>query len=335
MSEAYRHILEQELDVIDRIESLSHVEADQNNPLSPILSDLLKHYKRLLKQNKKFIKIGDHQQAEIYRINEILEKKNAELTALNNKIKKQNAIIIQQEKLSILGDIVASSTHELSTPLLSLTLGLNMIKRYVHELRSFFDLDSDRTTLLEKEYFVESHRYYPEDLALIFDALEKIRSQMNNMKSFIKFQDAAQDFNVNDELETTISIMNYMLLSNIKVQCDFETGLPLIHGNAALLNQVFFNLIKNATDSKRPGTEALLIIRTYSQKQKIVIEFIDNGKGEDPFLTNNFFHERFSAKSDDKGIDFSLCKEIIEQYNGNISIKNKLGIGTTVKLVLA
>lgn len=100
-----------------------------NNLLIKPFSALLKYYKSTLRQNKKLVKIGDNQQAELNRINEILNTKNHALKTAYKKIQEQESKIINQEKLAILGDITASVAHEISTPLMALTMGLEKIIR--------------------------------------------------------------------------------------------------------------------------------------------------------------------------------------------------------------
>lgn len=254
----------------------------------------------------------------------LLKKQNAQIL-------KQEATLIQQEKLVTLGDMTASIAHEINTPLLALTIGFNKFINYVDILRNNYISNKKSEA---DQYFLSSHNGYSIDIDLLRGALEQIRKQIQNMKSFIKFQDSSKKFSINKELNITISIMNYKILSNIEVIKTYADDLPPVNGNAAQINQVFMNLIKNAIEAKKEKTKSILKITTYESNGYVCVDFEDNGKGMSSQTIENLLHDKYIPKENGTGIGISLCKEIIDNHNGQILIESELEIGSKIIIML-
>lgn len=266
----------------------------------------------------------------------VLEKQKEELKSQKEalqdafeKLQKQETLIIQQEKLVVLGDITASVAHEISTPLMAITVGLEKFKRYFDFIRAEYSKFISINENTMDEYMQKVHDKYDKHFLTIFNALDRIRKQVTNMKSFIKFQEAIEDFNVNDEIELTLNIMNYKILSNMDLDIDLDKAIPSIKGNGAQMNQVFMNLIKNAVDAVRKDVPGKLAVKTYQDENSIYVSMSDNGKGIDNDHLPCLFAERFTTKKDGAGLGLSICRDIIEHHNGEIVVSSIVNEGTT------
>lgn len=275
-----------------------------------------------------------HRTAELSEKNEILNNKNEELESANSQIRSQQAMLIQHEKLAILGDLTASMAHEISTPLMSVRIGLDKLYKYVDQLRMYFDQQISREDLSFNELFRNRHQHYSRDIQLYNTSLDRIGHQLDNMKSFIKFQKTTDSFNLNDEIETTLNILHFRLLSSAEVLKDLSSGLPMIPGNAAQFNQVFMNLIKNAVEAAVPGVPLRIAIRTMKKDHAVLLEIEDNGQGLSPDVSEKLCKEKFSTKQDHAGLGLWICKEVLDQHQGTIQIASQPGQGTIVRIVL-
>lgn len=267
------------------------------------------------------------------RVTNLLDLSMAVQTQIQlQEIKRKEAMLIQQEKISALSDITASVAHEINTPLLALAFGRNQMQTYVDSLRETFTIPEK---LKKDKSFMLRHGKYEKNMELFELGLKQIRQQVVNMKSFIKFQDKTEDFDINQELETTLNILNFTLLSYMDVEKDFNPELPIISGNAAQINQVFMNLIKNAKEAKKEGSQkGLLKIKTTEDAEKVYISISDNGVGINKDQLPRIFDEHFTTKENAAGIGLSAVRETIKNHDGNISVESKLGKGTTFTIEL-
>lgn len=92
-----------------------------------------------------------------------------------------------------------------------------------------------------------------------------------------------------------------------------------INGDENQLSQVFLNLLKNAMQALEGRTDGVISLRV-SQTEHILIEIADNGIGIPEELQEKVFIPFFTTKSEGTGIGFSLCKQIIRQHQGHLSI---------------
>lgn len=259
--------------------------------------------------------------------NEILLEQKSELETANEQIKKQEAMLIQQGNLAILKDITASITHEINTPLLTISLISGNLKNYLPTLY-------DAAKIKDDQAYNNTYELYEEDSTMLQDALNQIRQQLLNLKSFIKFQDHSDNFNINEEIETTLSILNFKLLTDITIVKDLDQTIPHIKGSAALMNQVLMNLIKNAVDAKKDKTSGIIKIKTYEKENNIIIEIIDNGIGINYSDLARLFKNNFTTKKNGLGIGLRLSHEIIRKLGGIIEAENNPDSGTTFRILL-
>jgi len=96
-------------------------------------------------------------------------------------------------------------------------------------------------------------------------------------------------------------------------------------------------LIENAIEAIREkNCKGLLFIKTYCNKDKIVVKINDNGIGMSNKTKDRVFEKFYTTKSNNKGtgLGMSITKRIIEEHEGNIEIESKLNAGTTITVNL-
>lgn len=241
-------------------------------------------------------------------------------------------MLADQEKLALLGDIAGSIAHEINTPLVAATLGMDKITQYTHTLREFYE--QHHTTEFQDEQMNRFHQKYPQQVELIKKALNHLTRQMTNLKHFVKFQDVQENFNVNLEIETALGILGFKMGNEMEITKNLDPNLPEITGNASALEQVFMNLIKNAFEAKHENRPGQLAIKTYADPTSIYLEFKDNGTGITSDNLKKLFRKKFTTKQTGTGFGLSLSNEIIQRHRGKILVASTPGEGTTFTVVL-
>ncbi|MCX8010350.1 MAG: ATP-binding protein, partial [Ignavibacteria bacterium] len=119
--------------------------------------------------------------------------------------------------------------------------------------------------------------------------------------------------------------MNKFKDANIKLNLD---KVPLAEFDAEQIEHVLVNILNNAVENR---SDVTIKISTYFDvtNQEIVVQISDNGKGINPNLTSELFLTKINNDSDARGIGLKMCKKIIENHQGKISVLSDVGNGTT------
>ena len=234
------------------------------------------------------------------------------------------ATIIKQKRLSeVITDFINNMTHELKTPIATISLSSEMIMR--------LDLDDD----LEK-----AKKY----AGIIFKENKRLETQVERVLNISTL----------DTENTTLnkkSLDFHELLAEVKDTFDFNQlangGKILIENNASVftiqadpihITNVVYNLLDNAV--KYSTTKPLISITTKNERNHLVIEIKDNGIGirkEDlKMIFDKFYRVSTGNIHDIKGFGLGLfyVKLIINEHNGSIDVKSKLGEGSTFTIKL-
>ncbi len=232
---------------------------------------------------------------------------------LDNKLKAQYNLSILQE------DFLNSISHELRSP-------LGFIKGYTTTLLrqdATWDQDTQRDFLeiIERETNNLSR--------LIDDLLDSSRLQSGQLA--FEFQDVSLESLIRDEVNR--SALNR---PEQKVVLEFSEKLPRLLADPRRLAQVFDNLLIN---SQKYAPEAKITISVTTSGENVTILFSDDGPGINPkslpMVFTKFFRDPESAgKARGSGLGLSICKQIIELHNGEISVSSPPGSGAIFKIVL-
>ncbi len=226
-------------------------------------------------------------------------------------LKETQAQLIQAEKLSAIGQLIAGVAHELNNPLAA-------IMGYAQ--------------LLTTEDVDEGIR---RDLGKIYLQAQRAAKIVQNLLTFARAQRSGerQLVNVNEILERTLEMRAYQLrVDGIEVATQLDPRLPKTMADANQLQQVFLNLINNAQDAMLEYRGAgHLQIRTESRENTIRISFRDDGPGLSPEAQKHIFEPFFTTKEVGRGtgLGLSICFGIISQHGGRIWAESEPNKGAT------
>jgi signal transduction histidine kinase len=143
-----------------------------------------------------------------------------------------------------------------------------------------------------------------------------------------------QSVNLHEGIDNTLVILRSKLKKGINVTREYGKDIPHVYGYGSELNQVWTNLLHNATDAL--NDKGLIMIRTYRESNWAVVEIEDSGPGIPPEIQSRIFDPFFTTKDLGKGTGLGLSITygiVTEKHKGNISLMSRPGMTRfTVKL---
>ena len=299
-------------------------------------------------------------QGELRRANEDLEKRVSErthdLSLTLKRLKESEAQLVQSEKMSSLGQMVAGVAHEINSPLAyvknsvatardrmpDLRDALSQAERLLGILRSetpdegdlqaCFNVLEARLARLRKEHVLE-------DLdALTKDGLhgiEQIVDLVQNLRNFSRLdRSKVASFNVNEGVRATLLIAKPALR---KIDVERHLGeVPSITCSPSQVNQVLLNLVTNSAQAMDKPRGRISVTTRPAGTTAVVIEVEDNGKGIAGDAIARVFDPFYTTKEVGKGtgLGLSIAYKIVTQHGGRIEVRSTLGIGTVVTVTL-
>ena len=291
--------------------------------------------------------------------NESLERRvierTHELSEALRHLKESEAQLIQSEKMSSLGQMVAGVAHEINTPLAYVKNSLGSVHdrlpqilaavEHSEKLLALLRTGKSNPDALNKQYAytaallakLKQERVLTELGGLVRDGLYGIGEMaeiVGNLKDFSRLdRSKVASFNLNDGLTSSLGLARHML-KEVKVT-RLLGEIPAITCAPSQINQVFLNLITNAAQALPPaGGEITLTTRP--DNDGVAVEVADNGKGIAPEVLPKIFDPFFTTKEIGKGtgLGLSISYKIVQQHGGRLEVASEAGKGTRFTLWL-
>jgi len=274
-----------------------------------------------IEETKKLTKSLTESRIEKKYVNE-LEDKNRNLEELYNELKETQSQLIQSEKMSSLGQLVAGVAHELNNPIGYLYANMKELQKYIEILRG--QSDSEEGT---------SSEYLHDDIKQIIlesmEGSERVKSIVENLRKFSRLDEAEFKYaDIHEGLVSTIMLVKKELGDRIKLHKDF-IDIPKINCMPGQLNQVFLNLFLNAIQAIEG--EGNVWVSTKLKDDKVLIKIKDDGKGIPKKSIDKIFEPFYTTKPTGMGtgLGLSISYGIIQEHGGEIKVKSKKDHGTT------
>jgi len=180
----------------------------------------------------------------------------------------------------------------------------------------------------------------------IYLDIERIEQIVDHARKFSSQQKDHIEklFTVNSVVDNALSLIGKQCTKNsITLKLDLKKNIGRINGNPYKLEQVLINILSNAKDALLAKDNTVtgsfnkqIAILTYKNENNTIIKINDNGIGIKPELKDSIFKSFYTTKKfgEGTGLGLSIAQEIIEEFEGNISISSDYMKGTTVEIQL-
>jgi signal transduction histidine kinase len=279
----------------------------------------------------------------------VVERTEALSEALEN-LQRSHLQLVQSEKMSALGELVAGIAHEMNNPIgcivnnvapaMDYVSGITTVLKFYqdHFPTSIAKLD-DALGSLDVEFALQD---LPKILKTIKLSADRIKDLSISLRNFSRSDSTSQEAcNLHDSLDSTLTILGHRLKADKnrpKIEMLKSYGeLPEIVCYPSLLNQVFMNVLANAIDALENSATPQIQIHTETINQQAIIRISDNGIGMSEDTKQQAFEQLFTTKGVGKGtgLGLSISRQIIEEkHHGKISFASELNQGTEFTIVL-
>ncbi|WP_375471210.1 sensor histidine kinase [uncultured Nostoc sp.] len=287
---------------------------------------------------------------------EELNEKNTTLKQALQTLKRTQLQMIQSEKMSALGQMVAGVAHEINNPVNFIYGNLTHLSEYIQGLFRALQLYQQHypnpPQTLHTELDKLELEFLQEDLTNILDSMqigtERISTIVVSLRNFSRLDEAElKAVDIHEGIDSTLVILQHRLQETSnrpQIQLIKEYGqLPLIECNAGSLNQVFMNLLNNAVDGleesnqgrsfpdilANPNTIWIKTRQIDTNQVKIIIS--DNGIGIPKEIRSKLFDPFFTTKPVGKGTGLGLFMSyqiVTQNHGGNLWCESTVGKGT-------
>jgi len=279
-----------------------------------------------------------------------VEERTRELSEALQHLKESESQLIQSEKMSSLGQMVAGVAHEINTPLAYVKNSLGTVADRLPDLGKVIAESEQLLTMLQAGGNANAEML-SRQFALLSSHIARLKQQrvmdglsglvkdglygtgqmaeiVGNLKDFSRLdRSKVTGFSLNEGLNSTLLLAKHLLKS---VSVDKQFGdIPTIICSPSQINQVFLNLVTNAAQAMEDRQGTLTLV-TRNDNAGVAVEIADNGKGIAPEVLPKIFDPFFSTKEIGKGtgLGLSISYKIVEQHGGRITVESQPGIGT-------
>lgn len=286
-------------------------------------------------------------------IRDLTEKKRVE--AEQEHIRSQ---LMQSDKMACIGQLAAGVAHEINNPIGFVSSNINRLREYMQDVTEMLNgyqelanaaegVLASPPTMENLKAVLQKVQTHAEKLDIDFvledilelideskDGADRIRQIVRDLKDFAHpGEDRPKWTNINNCLLSTVNVVRNEIKYKADLKKDLEE-LPEVYCMPGKLNQVFMNLIVNASHAIE--SEGVITIATRHADNRVVITISDDGCGIPTSICQQIFDPFFTTKpvGTGTGLGLHISKQIIDKHQGTIAVDSTPGNGTTFTITL-
>lgn len=269
----------------------------------------------------------------------------AELAEALAKLRRTQAQIIQSEKMSSLGEMVAGIAHEINNPVNFIHANIQPASSYAEDLialikqyqREYPSPSSELEKMLEDLDFEFVKRDFLNLLSSMKVGTQRIREIVLSLRNFSRLDEAeVKAVDLQEGIDSTLVILAHRIKENaarqtVEIVKQYQP-MPQVECYPSQLNQVVMNIVANAIDALSNQENPKIVIAAHATETHALITVSDNGSGMSETVRERVFDPFYTTKPVGKGtgMGLSISYQIITQkHGGNLSVCSAPGEGTT------
>ena len=333
-----------------KLRSLTKALAEKNELLEREIAERAKTEETLQERTKELQELTEE-------LEERVEERTAEVTRAWQQFQEAKMQLMQSEKMSALGQMMAGIAHEINNPVTFIIGNINYAEEYIQDLLNLLNMYRetfpDAGEEIEREIETIELEFLKKDLPQLIASMKQGTERINNITKSLRTFSRADTvskvaFKLHEGIDSTLMILKNRLRANDKrpeiVVVKKYGDLPEIECYPGQLNQVFMNIIANAIDALDEGNEGrtfeelklwpnTITITTELNEEKTaaIVRIEDNGPGMSQEVQKRIFDNLFTTKPVGKGTGLGLSISlsiIVEKHGGKLSCNSELGEGT-------
>lgn len=345
-------------DTVNKVKGLSLGAVDYiSKPFQQ--EEVLARIKVHLKLRRLTLQLAEQNQ----QLEERVEKRTAKLYQTIKELKQTQLQLVQSEKMSAIGQLIAGIAHEINNPVGCIVGNIEEATNAIKDLTEYLQLCQEKchtpgseiekkASEIDLEFIIED---LPEMLFSMKTGIDRIRNISNSLRTFSRADSEYKVLaDIREGIDSTLMILQHRLKANnnrppiqvIKIYGD----IPLLKCYLGQLNQVFMNVLANAIDALEEANQGrtfgsfasapntITITTQLSDRSRdVLIKIKDNGKGMSEKIISQIFDYSFTTKAVGKGTDIglSISRQIVEETHGGcLTCASVLGEGTEFTIAL-
>ena len=231
----------------------------------------------------------------------------------DERLRRQQQVLMQSEKMSAMGQMAAGVTHELSNPLASMDSLLQLLKR-------------------------RPNRMTGENIDVLRGQIDRMNKIIRMMRTFAHpGETEAEPAELNAAVGHGVDMAGFdRRLKSVEVGRSFDPDCGRMRLVPQTIEQVVVNLVLNAADAVEGRPDPRVEVATERRDGACVIRVADNGQGIADADIERIFDPFFTTKPVGRGtgLGLAICYRLVEQHGGTIEVASMPGLGTTFRVVL-
>ena len=290
----------------------------------------------------------------------VLRQRTAQLEETLAELQTAQTKLVQTEKMSSLGQMVAGLAHELNNPVSFIYTNTSHLETYTHDILRLLGAYRDRVIDRDAELRAMEHEvdldFLMDDLPALTQSMavgaQRIRNLVLSLRNFSRLDEADYKIvDIHEGIDNTLTILGSKLRASptgVERLVERQYGdLPLVGCYPGALNQAIMNVLANAIDALDTRAEACqsdrdlepprLVIRTTVEDDRAIVAMTDNGSGMTPEVQLRLFDPFFTTKPVGKGTGLGMAityQIVVDQHGGKLTCHSTPDIGSTFTIAI-